>query len=174
MGAGANMEMFQQRWNTVTTETLSSVRRQLEKDNFDISVVNREFQESCAEWFDGRLAPHIWYKQLEEERSQVAQKFKQYVTSIRIREEAASKPSQVGSYVITALSLPLCYCLINFLSPDMGFISKVVLTIGIAVLVWYICLTIFKNKQTSFEEQIVDLYRQQLEEHLKEIKKILS
>lgn len=167
------MDLFLQRWSTITSETLSSVRRQLENGFFDISVVNRDFRSSSVEWFDGKLAPYIWYRQLEEERPEVARKFKTYIMSIRLREHNESKPSQVGHYVITALSLPICYCFLDWIT-DMGFVSKAVFSIGTAVLTWYTCQSLFKNKNTNFDEQVVDFYRRQFEEHLIEIKKILS
>lgn len=173
----ATMDLFLKRWSTVISETLSSVRRQLEYGIFDISVVNRDFRSSSSEWFDGKLAPYMWYKQLEEERPEIARKFKIYIMNIRIREHNKSKPSQVGHYVITVLSLVLSlsisYCFLDRIT-DMGLVSKAAFSIGTAVLAWYTCQSLFKNKNTNFDEQVVDFYRRQLEEHLIEIKKILS
>jgi Flp pilus assembly protein TadB len=167
------VEVFQKRWNTITNETLSSVRRQLKNYTFDISEVNRDFHRSCNEWFDGKLAPRLWYQQLEEENPEVAQEFRNYVTGIKINEQTVNKPSQWGSYVATALSLPACYCLLSLIS-NMGFVSKAVFSIGTAVLVWYICQSSANKKQTDFEEQIVDFFRQQLDNHLEVIMRILS
>ena len=170
---GNNIETFQKRWKAVTNETLSSVRRQLANFTFDNSVVNKDFRNSCDEWFDGELAPHIWFEQLAKENSDIAQKFKKYVTGIKISEQTVSKPSQLGSYVITALTLPICYYLLGWMT-EMGTISKSVFSIGTAVLVWYTCQSFAIKKKNNYEEQIVDLYRQQLDEHFKKIMNILS
>ena len=167
------IEVFRKRWDTVTNETLSSVRRQLQNGTFDVSVVNRDFRESCAEWFDGKLAPRIWFQQMEEENSEVAQNFKKYVTGIRIGEVSVLKPAQGWSYVVTALSLPVCYFVLGWLT-EMGMVSKAGFTIGFAVVVWYSCQLFVRKKQVSYEEQVVDLYRHQLEEHFKEMMRILS
>lgn len=168
-----NVEVFKKRWDTIINETLSSVRRQLKNFTFDISEVNRDFHRSCAEWFDGKLAPHLWFQRLTEENSEVAQEFRKYVTSIRISEHTVSKPSRSGSYSITALSLPVCYCFLGWIS-NMGFVSKAVFSIGTAVMVWYICQSSANKKKIDFEKQVVDFYRQQLDHHLNEIMRILS
>lgn len=168
-----NIDVFKKRWNAVTNETLSSVRRQLQNVVFDNSLVNMDFRDACAEWFDGKLAPHIWFQQLAEEQPEVAQKFKKYVTGIRLNEQSIPQPSQRGSSAVTALALPLCYFVLSKIT-EMGFVSKSVFSIGTAVLVWYACQSFVKEKQTKYEEQVVDLYRQQLDNHLKEIMLILS
>ncbi|MCH5310400.1 MAG: hypothetical protein J1E57_00305 [Prevotella sp.] len=168
-----NIETFHKRWNTITNETLSSVRRQLNNVTFDISIVNRDFHSSCGEWFDGNLAPHIWFQQLAKERPELAQKFKAHIASIKISEQSVPKPARWYGYVATALSLPICYYLLCWVS-EMGFVSKSVFTIGTAILVWYACQSYIKEKQANYEEKLVDLYRNQLDNHLKEIIRILS
>ena len=168
-----NIEVFERRWKTVTDETLSSVRRQLANFTFDNSVVNKDFRNSCNEWFDGELAPRIWFKQLSEDNPDVAQNFKNYVTGIRISEQTVSKPSQWEGYVITALTLPICYYLLNWIT-EWEMISKSILSIGTAVLAWHICQAFAIKKKDIYEEQIVDLYRQQLDEHFKKMMNILS
>ena len=168
-----NIDIFQKRWNAVTNETLSSVRRQLQNVTFDHSLVDMDFHSSCSEWFDGKLAPHVWFQQLAEEQPDVAQKFKKYITEIRLHEQSIPQPSQWGSLAVTALMLPLCYLVLSWIT-EMRFVSKAVFSIGITVLVWYSCQSFVKSKTTMFEEKVVDFYRHQFEEHLREIKKILS
>ena len=56
--------LFNTHWQTVEAETLSAVRRQLAAYRFDLEEVNDSFRKSCDEWFDGKLAPSIWYKNL--------------------------------------------------------------------------------------------------------------
>lgn len=175
---GKNIEVFQRRWKTVTNETLSSVRRQLANFNFDNSVVNKDFGESCAEWFDGELAPRVWFQQLAEEYPEVAQKFKKHVIGIRISKQIVSKPSQWKGYaitfVLTILTLFICYGLLEYFT-EMEMINKLILSIVTALLAWNICRQSFViNKENIYKERVVDLYRQQLDEHFKKIMNILS
>ena len=170
---GKNIEVFKKRWKTVTNETLSSVRRQLTNFTFDNSIVNKDFRNSCAEWFDGELAPHVWFQQLAEDNAEVAQKFKGYVTGIRFCEQHVSKPSQWAGYVITALTLPGCYYVLDWMT-EMGAISKIVFSIGTTVLAWYTCQSFAIKKKNIYEEQVVDLYRKQLDEHFNKILNILE
>lgn len=168
-----NIEVFQKRWATITNETLSSVRRQVANPYFDNSVINKDFHASCTEWFDGSLAPHIWYQLLEKEYPDVAEKFKRYVLGLKLSEQSISNPPQWISYAGTALSLPICYIAIGWLT-NMGFISKAVFSLGIAVMVWYICQSLTKSKHAEFEEQVVNFYKNQLQVYYNNILQILS
>lgn len=168
-----NINAFLKRWDILSRETLSAVRSEYNAYSFDIQAVDKAFQRACDEWFDGSLGPSVWYKELSSERPEIARRFKEYVKGIRFTSESISKPSNVWSYVTTLLSLPVCYGLLEWLT-EMGRISKVLTTIGTAVLVWYVGETIVKGKRSRIEDQVTEFYRDQLDKHLKAIEEILS
>lgn len=169
----ADIKTFENRWNTVSGETLAAVRRECDAYTFDNTAVERAFRSSCNEWFEGSLGPSLWYDALKAERPDVASKFKEYVGKIHFESQSYTRPSRVGSYVATALSLPVCYFSLDWFT-EMGLLSKALTTVGTAVLVWYVCQTLIRNKESRLEESLVDSYLNQLKTHLEAIKKILS
>lgn len=164
---------FEKRWDTVSRETLSALRRQFNAYSFDGSEVERAFRRACNEWFDGGLASQLWYDNLAETKPEVAEKFKEYVTHITFEQPTYTKPKRIITYVSTLLSMPLCYYSLDEFT-DMGFVSKALTTVGTAVLVWYGVLSIIKGRESKLEEKAVEFYRTQLEKEQEAIKAILS
>lgn len=167
------LDTFNKRWKTIETETLSSIRRQLAAPVFDISMVNQDFHHACDEWFTGKMAPKIWFSSLEEENPEKAEIFKREVNNLNLVEGQFTKPSKIVSYITTLLSVPVCYFLLDWFT-GMETLSKSLFTVGTAVLVWYVTVMIVNKKISSYEEIVVDFYRQQLGKFHAEVRKILS
>lgn len=163
---------FLKRWDVVERETLSSVRRQVELPVFDISQVNLDFRRACGEWFDGKLAPRVWYTKFVETNPHDAYVFKNKVENMKLSEVEFSKPPQIISPIATITSLPVCYFMLDRFS-EMGILSKSIFTIGIGVLVWYAVQSYIKGKKTSIEDQVVESYKLQLETLCVELKSTL-
>ena len=169
----ATTAAFEKRWATISRETLAAVRRQYRMPEFDNSAIVKASRNGSDEWFDGELAPHVWYESLEKERPEAAREFRDYVNGIGFTERAFSKPSMLWGWLVTAVSLAACFFLLGWLS-DMGFLSRALTAVGTAVLVWYASLTLIRSRDSRIEEEVVDYYRDQLERNLEHIRKILS
>lgn len=167
------IEKFNKRWDAVEQETLSSVRRQMKAPVFDISEIIRDFQRSCDEWFRGKLGPSIWYQNLVESRPEKASVFKDDVMCIQLKEVCIPKPRVFWIYLLTILSLPAVFFVLDYVT-DWALLGRMVFAIGIAVLVWTACKTKYDSLINSYEDSVVDSYRNQLEEHRKKLIEILS
>lgn len=165
--------LFNTHWQTVEAETLSAVRRQLAAYRFDLEEVNDSFRKSCDEWFDGKLAPSIWYKNLSESQTKCAADFRDQVLAFRLESVKMDKPSTWWAYLFTALSLPATYESVLFLT-EWGLLSRLFCTLGIGVLVWSACKVGIVSRKRKFEEQIVGLYKAQLDKQKENLLKILG
>lgn len=168
-----NIDIFNKRWNAIESETLSAVRKQLTAYSFNQSEVNRNFQKSCDEWFNGKLGPSIWYKNLRETQPEKSQTFKDYILRIRLYGTEMSKPSKWWAYLSTTLSLPITYFTVDYVT-DWTLLGQSVFTIGIGVLVWYSCQARISSQHHKYEEKIVSHYQQQLEKQKEKLIQILS
>lgn len=163
---------FQKRWSIVERETLSSVRRQVASPVFDLTQVNSDFHRACGEWFDGKLAPWIWYSKFKEIDPQGAAEFKTKAVSMKLFKVDFSKPASIICPIATIVSLPLCYFLLDRFS-EMGILSKSIFTIGTGVLVWYAIQSYIKGKINSIENQVVESYKLQLQALCEQLKNTL-
>lgn len=167
------MEVFLNRWETIENRTILAVRDQLKRSFFDITAVNKVFLDSCAEWFGGNSAPHMWFLELEKEDVEKARELKKYIADIRISEHTFSKPLLGVSFVVAIVVLLACFVLLHWMT-EMGMAGKCFFSIGVAVVACFLYWLIAKQKQVGYEEKVVGFYRSQLEEFLNGIARIIS
>lgn len=168
----SNVELFDKRWEYIEKVALSSVRRQLKMHSFDLSEVNHDLQKVCNEWFNGNLAPSIWYDDFAQNKPEKAEAFKNYTKGINLNIVERAKPNSLWAYCVTALSLPITYFGIGYIT-DWELLGKVVCTIGTGVLVWSSCQVKATSLKNEYEEQIVALYHAQLKEHGEKLRHII-
>lgn len=166
------IDLFNKRWVDIEKEVLSSVRRQLKAYDFDNSEVNRDFQKSCNEWFNGKLAPSIWFKKFSSLQPEKASSFKSYIENVILEGIEISKPKSLWAYFATALSLPITYGVLDYVT-EWEFLSKCVFAIGFAVLLWAGFKSILISKSNKYNDMIVGYYQKQIEKHGDKIRKII-
>ena len=167
------MEVFLNRWETIEHTTMMAVQSQFKMDFFSIKDVNEIFQNACAEWFSGNLAPSVWYKQLMEEDMEKAREFREYVTHISIPPHGFSEPLLWMSYVVAVLMLVVCYCVLSGLT-EMGMVSKLILSAGAALGGWLVCRFHAKKRSAIYQKEILCFYRTRFKEYLNHIMGILA
>jgi len=167
------LDTLTRRWGAVEKETLSSVRRQFKAYTFDIVQINKDFHDSCDEWFNGRLAAAMWFVELQKTQPNKAIAFKTTVDKLNLNKGDIVKPKTWWAYAVTAISLPIVYALVYYLA-NWQMIAKAVFTVGIAVLVWTICKGRIIAQKHNYEEKIVAAYKKQLQEMGDKLKQIIA
>jgi hypothetical protein len=167
-----NIDHFNKRWTAIEKEVLSSVRRQMKGPSFDNDIISRDYKKACNEWFNGKLAPSIWFKELANSEPDKALAFRDYINSLQLKEKEVSKPNRLWSFFLTVLSVPVTYLVLNQIT-EWEFWGKSVFSIGFAVLVWTAFQSRFISKSSQYEDSIVDFYHEQLEKHGEMARKIL-
>lgn len=166
------IDLFNKRWMDIKKEVLSSVRRQLKAYDFDNSEINHDFQKSCNEWFNGKLAPSIWFKEFSILQPDKASSFKSYIENVQLEGIEISKPKSLWAYCATALSLPITYVVLDHIT-EWEFLSKFVFAIGFSVLLWAGLKSVIISKSNKYDDMIVGYYQKQLEKHGDKIRKII-
>lgn len=166
-------EALIKRWKAIEGETLSSVRRQLELPYFDMAILEHDFHKSCNEWFHGKMAPALWFSDLEESDPAKAKAFKECVDSLCLNSHETTKPNKLWAIAITALSIPVVYGALEYIT-NWQILGKSVFTIGTGVLVWTVCQSKIMSRQHNFEESVVDSYKKQLDDFCVKLKGIVS
>lgn len=167
-----NIDNFNNRWIAIEKEVLSSVRRQMKEPSFDNSIICLDYKKACNEWFNGKLAPSIWFKELTNSEPEKATKFRDYINSLQLDDKEVSKPNRLWAPFFTVLSVPVAYLVLNKIT-DWEFMGKSVFSIGFAVLVWTAFQSRFISKSRKYEDSIVNFYYEQLEKHGEKARKIL-
>lgn len=172
-----DIEIFTRRWNTIEKEVLSSVRKQLKAYSFDESKINYNFQKSCDEWFEGRLAPSIWYKELSTVQPSKAEAFRDYIKNVKFIKKESSKPSttlvEIISSMITIVFGILAYYFADYYT-GWNLLGIILFSISIGTIIWLICKWITNSISKKRTDKIVDFYQQQLTTHGEKLKHILS
>lgn len=167
------LEEFHKRWNVIERECLSSVRRQIGVVCFDLTEINRDFQKSCKEWFEGKLSPYLWYDNLCQSNPEKAREFKEYIKNIRLNDVNVSKPSKLWAYITTVLTLPITYFGADYVT-NWELLGKAVFSIGTTVLAWTVCQPKLHSQRNEYEESIVAGFKKQLDNHCAKLTQILS
>lgn len=174
-----DIDILSKRWIAIEAEVLSVIRQQLSIGTFNINVVQNRLNKACDEWFDGSLAPAIWYNDLSKKDAIKAETFKKYVKQMNLTEVQFQRPSKLYAKILTTLSIPLALVLLYLLKEKCSiewlkfpFYVIIILSIAIGVLTWTIFELKLNKKQSDHIENIICAYQKQLRifgENLKQI-----
>lgn len=167
-----NIDIFNKRWMAIEKEVLSSVRRQMKEHSFDNSTIAHDYKKACNEWFNGKLAPSIWFKELTNSEPEKANKFRDYINNLQLEGKEVLKQNRLCDFFFTALSVPVSYLVLNKIT-EWEILGKSVFSIGIAVLAWTAFQSRYISNLKKYEDSVVDFYHEQLEKHGEKARKIL-